>query len=153
MALLSTFNALLLAFVFPFFLWHGDEGEETAQIELKTIEKPKKIHSLLNTADWLRSVSENLSFFQFSYCKTAPKAYPVYILQKKSISIGTNSVNTQTVALLGGLHYSICIKEMLTVCIPAGGTSYALSCHLRCCHRCSIGFTVGQVTVQATSRH
>jgi len=36
-ALLRALNGLLLAFVLPFFLWHGDRGNQTARFNLKTI--------------------------------------------------------------------------------------------------------------------
>ncbi len=53
--------------------------------------------------------------FQFSYCKTVPKAYPVFNLQKRSILIGTNSVDAQTVALLEFCIIDHCIKDDSTV--------------------------------------
>jgi len=44
-ALCIALNGLLPGFVFMFFLRHGNGGEETAQIDLKTIQMPKKNHS------------------------------------------------------------------------------------------------------------
>jgi len=42
----------------------------------------------------------------------------------------------------GIVSHSSCIWSQSS-CTPAGVTLYLLSCHLRCCHRCSIGLRLG----------
>lgn len=49
-----------------------------------------------------------------------------------------HALNQVSTNLLSVLSYSTSICPQSS-CTPAGGTSNALSCHLRCCHRCSIG--------------